>query len=122
MKASQWLTVEEYRNNIVAVIERDRLVDAESISAVADTLNDILSRHPKVSLVLDARKVTSMSSMMLGKLVALNKQVVAGKGRMAIGGVQKKLLPLFKVTRLDKVLTLVATADEAIKKFDRKPL
>ena len=122
MKATQWLTVQEYQHNVVAVVERDRLVDAETIAAVADSLNDLLNRHPRISLVLDLRKVTAMSSMMLGKLVALHKQIEADRGRLAVGGVQKKLVPLFKVTRLDKVLKMFKTADEAIKKFERKPL
>ena len=64
MKATQWLTVQEYQHNVVAVVERDRPVDAETIAAVADSLNDLLNRHPRISLVLIC-KVTAMSSMML---------------------------------------------------------
>ena len=119
---SAHVTIQTYQNIVLAAIEKDRLTDANSINAAGDELMKILDRHPKVSLVLDLKKVAAMSSQMIGKLVALHKAVVKGKGRMAVCGSQKGILPLFKVTKLDRVFDLRSDAQEALLFYQRKPL
>jgi len=117
-----FLIVNAYDRMVLARIEKDRLLDAQAINLLAGELLKLVDRHPKISLVVDCEAVTALSSAMLGKLVALVKQVKACKGRMVLAGVNVKIMPLFQVTKLDKVLDFAPTAQEAIGNYRRKPL
>lgn len=117
-----FLIVTAYDNVVLARVEKDRLLDAQAITALSGDLMQLLERHPKISLVLDCEAIQALSSAMLGKLVAIQKQVKAYKGRMVLAGVNAKIKPLFQVTKLDKVLDFAASAQEAIMLYKRKPL
>ena len=117
-----FLIVQAYDNIVLARIEKDRLVDIRDITGVADDLTKLLDRYPKISLVLDLEAVVAMSSAALGKLVALHKGVAGLKGRMVLAGVKGSIMPLFTVTKLDKLFTFAPTAQEAILLYKRKPL
>jgi anti-anti-sigma factor len=120
--ANDLVYIQNYKTVIMAEIRKDRLLDMPTITAVGDALLAIPAQHMKVSLALDLGKVTAMSSQMLGKLIALHKSVSEVKGRLAIGGVTPQLLPLFKTTKLDKLLGLTADLQETVLVWQRKPL
>lgn len=117
-----FLTVTAYDNIVLARIEKDRLLDAAAITAVSADLMELTERYPKISLVLDCEAVAALSSAMLGKLVALHKQIKAYKGRLVLAGINSKIMPLFQVTKLDKVIDFSPSAQEAILFYKRKPL
>lgn len=117
-----FLIVQTYDNIVLAKIEKDRLLDIGSIKSLSDALTALLDRHPKISLVLDMSAVGYLSSAMLGKLVSLHKSVRANNGRMAVGGVKAQIMPLFKITKLDKLFELYGDAQEALLLYKRKPL
>ena len=117
-----FLLVQAYENVVLARIEKDRLLDATAIVSLAGELTKLTDRYPKISLVLDLEAVSALSSAMLGKLVALHKAVAAVKGRMTIAGVKPAIMPLFTVTKLDKLFTFTPTAQEAILYYRRKPI
>ena len=117
-----FLLVQAYENIVLARVEKDRLLDVTAITALAADLIKLTDRYPKISLVLDLEAVSALSSAMLGKLVALHKAVGAGRGRMTIAGVKPSIMPLFTVTKLDKLFTFSPTAQEAILLYRRKPL
>ena len=117
-----FLTVQAYDQIVLARVEKERLLDARDITALAEELTKLLDRHPRISLVLDLEAVSAMSSAALGKLVALHKAVTGFKGRMVLAGVKPSIMPLFTVTKLDKLLSFSPTAQEAILFYKRKPL
>ncbi len=118
----EFLMVQTYDGIVLARPEKDRLLDAPAIASLSDALTALIDRHPKISLVLDLGAVQSLSSAMLGKLVALHKLVKVAKGRVAIAGVKASIMPLFTVTRLDKLFEFHAEAEQAILLYRRKPL
>jgi anti-anti-sigma factor len=120
--ACDFLVVTAYDNIVLARIEKDRLLDAQSIADLSVDLLKQVDRYPKISLVVDCEAVVALSSAMLGKLVALVKQVKLCKGRMVLAGVSPKIMPLFQVTKLDKVIDFSPSAQEAIMLYKRKPL
>lgn len=117
-----FLTIQAYDSIVLARIEKERLLDIRDITAVADDLIKLLDRYPKISLVVDLEAVAALSSAALGKLVALHKGVASLKGRMVLAGVKPAILPLFSVTKLDKLFTFSPSAQEAILLYKRKPL
>ena len=120
--ACAFLIVQAYDNIVLARIDKPRLLEARDITSVAEDLTRLLDRYPKISLVVDLEAVVALSSAALGKLVALHKGVVNLKGRMTLAGVKPTIMPLFAVTKLDKLFTFSATAEEGIQFYRRKPL
>lgn len=120
--AADFLTVHTYDSIVVAVVGKDRLTDVASINALDVDIQAQLDRHPRISLLIDLSQVTAMSSQMLGKLVAYHKVIKKGKGRFVVAGSGPAIAPLFKVTKLNKVLDLQADAQKVIMLWKRKPL
>ena len=120
--ACDFLHVNRYNKIVLAQIDKERILDAPAIKSLSDDLLKLVDTNPKISLVLDMSKVGYLSSQVLGKLVAVHKQVLKSKGRLAVCGVQKNVRPLFEVTKLNKVLTMFDDAQEAILLYQRKPL
>ncbi|MFW5698255.1 MAG: STAS domain-containing protein [Planctomycetota bacterium] len=102
--ASEHLTVQAYQNLVLATVTKSRLTDAATINDIGLELLRQLELYPRISLIIHLGQVSQLSSAMLGKIIAVHKKVVEYRGRMAITGVGKELSPLFKVTKLDKVL------------------
>ncbi|GDY14563.1 hypothetical protein LBMAG53_34410 [Planctomycetota bacterium] len=122
MPSCDFLHVQAYDGIVLAKVAKERLLDAAAINSLGEGLNQLLDRYPKISLVLDLSEVGYLSSAVLGKLVALHKQVKTLKGRMALAGMKPAILPLFKVTNLDKVFEIHAEAQLALIAYRKKPL
>jgi anti-anti-sigma factor len=121
-QASGHLNVQVYEGIVLVQIVRDRVLEPAVISAISSELTALLDRHPKPSVVLDLSQVAYISSAMVGKLIAFYKGVMGMKGRLAIGGVKAELMPLFKITQIDRLIRFHADAQTAIMEYRRKPL
>ena len=115
--ACDFLMTQAYEKIVLAKVMKERLLDAAAIASLAEGLNDLTKRYPRMSLVLDLADVGYLSSAVFGKLVALYKVVKADKGRIAICGVKPSLMPLFTVTQLDKMMQFFPDAEQAIKLY-----
>ena len=74
------------------------------------------------SLIVDLGDVAYLSSAFIGKLVAVFKSISTVKGRMIVAGVRPSLMPLFQVTRIDKIIAFEPVVEKAILLYKRKPL
>jgi anti-anti-sigma factor len=117
-----FLMVQAYEGNVLAKVMKERLLDLATITALADALNALLDRYPRISLVVDLSDVGYLSSAMLARLVAINKKVRQFKGRMALTSVKPDILQLFKVTKLDQLFDFAADAQEILLRYRRTPL
>jgi len=120
--ASNALIVSEYHKVVLVSFERDRITDPTLINAIDRDLTELIDQRPRISLILDLGKVRSMSSQMLGKLVAAYKLVQKVKGRMCVTGLDGNVLPLFKTTRLDRIIDIQPDAEEILLYYQRKPI
>ncbi len=120
--ASEYLDIQAYDNIVLAKITKERLLEAPVIAALGDDLLKLVDRYPRLSLILDLSDVGYLSSAFIGKLVALFKVLTAAKGRMTVAGVRPTLMPLFQVTRLDKIITFEPVVEKAIQLYKRKSL
>ncbi len=111
-----------YKKVVLAEIRKERLLDAATITELGDILTQLPEQHTRISLVVDLTRVQAMSSMMLGKLVALHKAVLTNKGRVTLCGVCKNLMPLFVTTKLNKLFDMANDPQEVINLYQRKPI
>ena len=66
-------------------------------------------------LALDASQLTMLPSVGLGALVNLNKTAKSNGGKLAIFNLASEILEVMKLTRLDRVVTIVKDRDAALK-------
>lgn len=116
------LIIQVYDRIVLVQVTKERLLDMPVINAIGVELTGLLDRHAKPSIVLDLAPVSYMSSAMVGKLIAFYKGVIASKGRLAVAGVRADLMPLFKITQIDKLIRFYPDAQQVILEFKRKPL
>ena len=69
------------------------------------------------SLVLDFQKVQFCSSAVIGKLVILDRKVKSKKGRLRLCAMTPEIREVFQITRLDQVLEIKDTREEALAAF-----
>lgn len=84
--------------------------DTELTESNAEELHRVLSaavagREPP-HLVVDLSGITVLTSVILSKLLAVNKTVRAAGGHFALSNPTPTVLMVFKVTRLDTVLEI----------------
>ncbi len=116
------LIIQAYDRIVLVQVTKERLLDMAIINAIGAELNALLDRYAKPSFVLDFAPVGYLSSAMVGKLIAFYKGVVIAKGRMAIAGVRSDLMPLFKITQIDRIIRFYPDAQQVILEYKRKPL
>lgn len=119
---SEFLDIQAYENIVLAKITKERLLEAPVIATLGEDLLKLVDRYPRLSLILDLSEVGYLSSAFIGKMVALFKALSAVKGRMTVAGVKPSLMPLFQVTRLDKIITFEPVVEKAIQYYKRKPI
>ena len=94
-----------------------RILDESSIKAIYTDIAELVATNDKIKLILDFENVDYLSSAVLGKLVALNKEVKTAKGHMVLANIKKPILEVFKITKLDQVLDIRKDAFAAMKAF-----
>lgn len=122
VQPSGHLIIQNYDRIVLVSIAKDRLLDPPVITAISTELMDLLERHAKPSIIIDMANVAYLSSAMIGKFIALYKGVVVAKGRVAIAGVRADLMPLFKITQVDRLIRFYPDAQQVILEYKRKPL
>ncbi len=66
-------------------------------------------------IAFDAAAVQIISSVGLGMLISLNRLAKGNKGKLALFGLSEQLRGLFKISMLDKALSLQADRAAALK-------
>ncbi len=78
----------------------------EHVQAVAGRLCELVADRAHTPLTLDLSEVVTVSSGALGKLLGLNRAVGAAGGRLILADPTSVVRRVFRVTRLDTVLTI----------------
>ena len=87
-------------------------LDAAAAPGFKTMASAVFSDQPRRALI-DLSQVTFVDSTGLGVLVSLMK-LMPGDGALAIVGAQQAVRRLFQITRLDSVLPLYASREEAM--------
>jgi anti-sigma B factor antagonist len=111
---SCWLEVEEVGEVTVVTFTRPHLLDGETVRTIGSELYDLAERLGPRPLLLDFRRVHSVSSAMLGKLARLHQLVQSGGGRLAVCALVPDLREAFRTTALDQLVRVFPTAHEAL--------
>ena len=96
------------------LLKRIRYDDSEEVAAQIRQAIDIYQAN---KVVLDLAEAEYMTSEMLGRIVGLLKAVADKQGELKLVLRSKKVLEVFKMTNLDKILDIHKEASAAIKAF-----
>ncbi|MEQ8667553.1 MAG: STAS domain-containing protein [Pirellulales bacterium] len=100
--------IESYADGTVLIIQyaNARILDETTIGNVDREVNAAIDKTEDPNVVLDFSKVAFMSSSMLGRLVKLNKKCKEYKVNLALCGISKDIMEVFKMTKLNKLFNI----------------
>ena len=115
---SELLTTEKHGVLIICFTTPRIRTEAE-VAKIGERLANLAhSRGDKV--LVDFSVVQQMSSPMLGKILALNKECTAHKITLRLCGMQPHIKEVFTATGLHKLLQIHDTRENALAAFQRK--
>jgi anti-sigma B factor antagonist len=100
-------------------IEQSNVVHMKG-SLTAATAQDFFSKivsfleEGETNLIMQMSSVDFVDSTGLGTIVRLAKRVREAKGQLRLSAPQPKILEMFELTRLDKILPIFKTQEEAL--------
>lgn len=109
------------KDEILTVYLLDARVLEESL--LDQLYQEIMAEIEKTTegrVILDFQKVRFMSSSMLGKLVHIRKRCKEFKVKLKFSAIDKEILEVFKITKLDKLFDIEPDEATARKAFLRK--
>lgn len=88
-----------------------------STSELAKALREWALAQRPGRVVLDSTGLQTLTSALLGLMADLCKHVRAGGGTVRVAGLSPRLVPVFRMTRLDQLFSFHETVDEAVAAF-----
>ena len=75
--------------------------------------------HGRLNIVLDASELEFISSRGFGAMIKLHHHVRRRFGRLRVAALNQRIAPMARLLRLDKLLTIDRTVDDAITAFQK---
>jgi anti-sigma B factor antagonist len=104
---------------LVVFIDTERLLDGPAIDVCLREIVAVLEKSEGNYVLLHFGRVTFMSSAALGMLIRVNKKCAEFKIMLKLCNIAPDIRQVFKITGLDKVLTIYADASQAMEAFKK---
>lgn len=115
-----FVSIAEHQDIVVASIDVEKILDAEVIRQIGQELAKLpMEAAGGRKLLLTLRRVTFMSSAMIGEIMRLAKQAKSDRINLKLCDISPAILDVFKITKLDKVLDIHPTVADGIKAFGK---
>ncbi len=102
----------------IAVIQDSEILDDLTIHALGEELLSLAIGKPvDMKLVLDFRRVNSLSSSALGVLIRFSKRVEERGGHLKFCCLKKNLYEIFQLTHLDRIFEFYDRREDAVDDF-----
>jgi anti-sigma B factor antagonist len=111
------LSVEQVGGVTLVKFTKTDILDQETTEAVGEQLFALVEERNPGPVVVNLGKVQRLTSLMVGKLVALHKKVHRAGGRLALCGVNPSLLDVLETLKLARVLNIYRDEQEALQSF-----
>jgi anti-sigma B factor antagonist len=103
---------QEKINGYSVLTIQDERIDAHNSGELKGSLLQMIEGGEK-RIIVDLGHVRFIDSSGLGALLSGNKHIIAKSGRFALINIQKQVLSMFELTRLNRVFDIYADIDEA---------
>jgi anti-sigma B factor antagonist len=116
---SQQFNVSKIGGTTVVEFTTASLMDPVQLEEMGGGLYHLVDEEDRRRIVLDFERVQYLSSQAIGMLLGVQKKLAALQGgKLILCGVGPRLMELLKITRLDRVLTVKPTQQEAVKHLE----
>lgn len=90
----------------------DERIDAHNSGELKEYLLQMIEDGEN-QIIVQLRHVRFIDSSGLGALLSGNKHILTKSGRLILANIQKQVLSMFELTRLNRVFEIYASLDEA---------
>ena len=109
------------RDEILSIYLLDaRVLEESQLEQLYQEIMSEIDKATEDRVILDFQKVQFMSSSMLGKLVQIHKRCKEFKVKLKLSAIEKEILQVFKITKLNKLFDIESDESAARKAFLRK--
>jgi anti-sigma B factor antagonist len=99
---------------VVEFLDR-RMIDAAQIERLGGHILELVNAAAVPKMVMSFDKVEYLSSSMLNQIIAVDNAIKKKNGALRLAGLDVELKKIFTLMKLNKVLTICTTVDEAVK-------
>lgn len=103
----------------VIILSVEKELKGEGESTLRERLDELV-RQGHLQILVDLQHVPYMDSTELGRLIRSHISVRQAGGRVRLCNLSERVTTLMKLTRLDTVLDLYSTEEEALAAFQRR--
>jgi anti-sigma B factor antagonist len=104
--------------SVIEVQFRDRnILDEANIQQIGEEIRQIIQAEPTPKLLINFQDVDHLSSAALGQLITINNSIGKLKGQLRLSNIDPQIYQVFKITKLDKLFTILDTAERARASF-----
>jgi anti-sigma B factor antagonist len=101
---------------VVNFLEK-KILDEQSIQMIGDDLFRLVDELGRRKILLNFGNVEFLSSAALGKLITLHRKVQGVNGKLVLCKIAKDIYEVFKITKLDKILTIAPDEQAGLQAF-----
>jgi anti-sigma B factor antagonist len=95
-----------------------RILDERAIDLLGDELYAVADQKDCVKLLINFASVERLSTVMLGKLVMLNRKMEHKAGKMKLCEIDPEIRDVFATTKLDRILNIEESEADALRSFN----
>jgi anti-sigma B factor antagonist len=108
------MTVRQLGDATVVELKEREITDETLLWNLEKELLEVLEEHEASDLIIDFSEVHMLSSRMLGTLVRLLKRARETGGRVRLCSIQRRILHILELTRLNEVFEIFPDAESAL--------
>ena len=112
--AGESLVISQIQDAVIVNFQASRILDGAAVDSVGKQLYPLVDSQAHRKIVLDFSRVRLLSSQMISVLISLHKKIGEIGGKFVICGLTPDLHKVFKITRLDKMLSFAKNESEAL--------
>jgi len=101
---------------VVNFVDR-KILDEQNIQVIGEQLFSLVDEESSRKMLLNFGNVEYLSSAALGKLISLNKKLQGVKGKLVLCNIDKSIMEVFEITRLDKFFKIVKDEQTGLQSF-----
>lgn len=113
----QRITVEDIGDISVVQFVDKKILEEQSIQLIGDDLFRLVDELGRRKLLLNFSNVDFMSSAALGKLIRLHQRMVQIGGKLVLCSINKDIMQVFVLTKLDKMFKIVKDEQTGLNSF-----
>jgi anti-anti-sigma factor len=113
----RWLSVEQVGDIAVVRFTQHDIVDEESGRLVGEQLFEMIEQHERRCVVINLSNVQRITSIVVGKLIGINKRLQKLGGRLALCQMNPVIQQIFDTLRLTRLFNIYEDEATALKSF-----